>query len=223
MINEAISSILQQEAEAVRNIPITDGYEEAVTLIVKHVHELGGNLITSGMGKAGQIAMNIATTFCSTGTPAYFLHPSEAQHGDLGISGDLADEALEWEKVDVALELGADAIMDLSNSGKTRELLELVELTRGLVPEMQFIVITGNPDSPLAAEATICLPTGAPKEVCPLGLTPTTSTTVMTVIGDLLVVGTMKRINFGYPDYAKRHHGGYLGSKSREQCKTVNK
>ena len=205
MINEAISSILQQEAEAVRNIPITDGYEEAVTLIVKHVHELGGNLITSGMGKAGQIAMNIATTFCSTGTPAYFLHPSEAQHGDLGIV----------RKNDVMLLI--------SNSGKTRELLELVELTRGLVPEMQFIVITGNPDSPLAAEATICLPTGGPTEVCPLGLTPTTSTTVMTVIGDLLVVGTMKRINFGYPDYAKRHHGGYLGSKSREQCKTVNK
>ena len=205
MINEAISSILQQEAEAVRNIPITDGYEEAVTLIVKHVHELGGNLITSGMGKAGQIAMNIATTFCSTGTPAYFLHPSEAQHGDLGIV----------RKNDVMLLI--------SNSGKTRELLELVELTRGLVPEMQFIVITGNPDSPLAAEATICLPTGAPKEVCPLGRAPTTSTTVMTVIGDLLVVGTMKRINFGYPDYAKRHHGGYLGSKSREQCKTVNK
>ena len=205
MINEAISSILQQEAEAVRNIPITDGYEEAVTLIVKHVHELGGNLITSGMGKAGQIAMNIATTFCSTGTPAYFLHPSEAQHGDLGIV----------RKNDVMLLI--------SNSGKTRELLELVELTRGLVPEMQFIVITGNPDSPLAAEATICLLTGAPKEVCPLGLTPTTSTTVMTVIGDLLVVGTMKHINFGYPDYAKRHHGGYLGSKSREQCKTVNK
>ena len=175
MINEAISSILQQEAEAVRNIPITDGYEEAVTLIVKHVHELGGNLITSGMGKAGQIAMNIATTFCSTGTPAYFLHPSEAQP------------------------------------------VSYTHLT------LQFIVITGNPDSPLAAEATICLPTGAPKEVCPLGLTPTTSTTVMTVIGDLLVVGTMKRINFGYPDYAKRHHGGYLGSKSREQCKTVNK
>ena len=156
MINEAISSILQQEAEAVRNIPITDGYEEAVTLIVKHVHELGGNLITSGMGKAGQIAMNIATTFCSTGTPAYFLHPSEAQHGDLGIV----------RKNDVMLLI--------SNSGKTRELLELVELTRGLVPEMQFIVITGNPDSPLAAEATICLPTGAPRpnEMRPLKVDP---------------------------------------------------
>ena len=101
----------------------------------------------------------------------------------------------------------------ISNSGKTRELVELVDLTRGLVPDMKFIVITSNPDSPLAAEANVCLLTGAPKEVCPLGLTPTTSTTVMTVIGDILVVGTMNK------DYAKRHHGGYLGSKSRELSK----
>lgn len=201
MIHEAISSILQQEAEAVRNIPITAGYEEAVSLIVKHVHELGGSLIISGMGKAGQIAMNIATTFSSTGTPAYFLHPSEAQHGDLGIV----------RKNDIMLLI--------SNSGKTRELVELVELTRGLAEDMQFIVITGNPKSPLAQEATVCLLTGAPAEVCPLGLTPTTSTTVMTVIGDILVIGTMKRINFNNKDYAKRHHGGYLGSKSREQSK----
>ena len=201
----SIHELLKKEAEAVLNIPVSDAYEKAVALIVEQVHNKRGKLVTTGMGKAGQIAMNIATTFCSTGIPAVFLHPSEAQHGDLGIV----------RKNDVMLLI--------SNSGKTRELLELVELTRGLVPEMQFIVITGNPDSPLAAEATICLPTGAPKEVCPLGLTPTTSTTVMTVIGDLLVVGTMKRINFGYPDYAKRHHGGYLGSKSREQCKTVNK
>ena len=202
---ESIQELLQKEAQAVLNIPVTDAYERAVELIVEQIHRRKGKLVTSGMGKAGQIAMNIATTFCSTGIPSVFLHPSEAQHGDLGIV----------RKNDVMLLI--------SNSGKTRELLELVELTRGLVPEMQFIVITGNPDSPLAAEATICLPTGAPKEVCPLGLTPTTSTTVMTVIGDLLVVGTMKRINFGYPDYAKRHHGGYLGSKSREQCKNVNK
>ena len=202
---DSIKQLLQQEAQAVLNIPVTDAYEKAVKLIVEQIHQKKGKLVTSGMGKAGQIAMNIATTFCSTGIPSVFLHPSEAQHGDLGI-----------------LQRN-DLLLLISNSGKTRELLELVELTRGLVPEMQFIVITGNPDSPLAAEATICLPTGAPKEVCPLGLTPTTSTTVMTVIGDLLVVGTMKRINFGYPDYAKRHHGGYLGSKSREQCKTVNK
>jgi len=201
MSNEEISCLLEQEAQAVRNIPVTEGYEEAVSLIIKHVHELGGTLITSGMGKAGQIAMNVATTFSSTGTPAFFLHPSEAQLGLFGIV----------RKNDIMLLI--------SNSGKTRELLELVELSRGLVPEMKFIVITGNLDSPLAHEATVCLPTGAPTEVCTLGLTPTTSTTVMTVIGDILVVGTMKQINFSNKDYAKRHHGGYLGTKSREQCK----
>ncbi len=201
MITDNIISILEKEAEAVRNIPVSERYEDAVDLIIDHVHNKGGKLITSGMGKAGQIAMNIATTFSSTGTPASFLHPSEAQHGDLGIV----------RKNDIMLLI--------SNSGKTRELLELVNLTRGLVPDMKFIVITGNPESPLANEATICLPTGAPAEVCPLGLTPTTSTTVMTVIGDILVVSTMKKINFSNKDYAKRHHGGYLGSKSREQSK----
>ncbi|MGM9759135.1 MAG: SIS domain-containing protein [Parabacteroides sp.] len=199
---DTIASILEHEAEAVRRIPITDGYDQAVVLIVEQVHQRGGKLITSGMGKAGQIAMNIATTFSSTGTPAFFLHPSEAQHGDLGIIRE------------------ADIMLLISNSGKTRELLELTELTRGLVPDMRFIVITGNPDSPLAHEATVCLPTGNPAEVCPLGLTPTTSTTVMTVIGDILVVNTMKTIHFTNADYAKRHHGGYLGSKSRAQSKS---
>jgi arabinose-5-phosphate isomerase len=75
----------------------------------------------------------------------------------------------------------------------------------------------------LAKEAVVCLPTGAPEEVCPLGLTPTTSTTVMTVIGDLLVVGVMQKIGFSSADYAKRHHGGYLGSKSRQQSKKENR
>lgn len=199
MRNEEISAILQKEAEAVLNIPVSAGYHNAVTLIIDHVHQRNGKLITSGMGKAGQIAANIATTFSSTGTPAFFLHPSEAQHGDLGIVCE------------------NDIMLLISNSGKTRELVELVELARGLHPALRFIVITSNPDSPLAKEADICLPTGAPAEVCPLGLTPTTSTTVMTVIGDLLVVSTMKRIHFTYADYAKRHHGGYLGTVSREQ------
>ncbi len=199
MMTDEIASILEKEANAVRNIPVSSNYEEAVNLIVEYVHARGGKLVTSGMGKAGQIAMNIATTFSSTGTPAFFLHPSEAQHGDLGIVRP------------------NDIMLLISNSGKTRELVELVSLTRGLVPEMKFIVITGNPESELAREATVCLPTGAPAEVCPLGLTPTTSTTVMTVIGDILVVSPMKRIGFTNSDYAKRHHGGYLGSKSREQ------
>lgn len=199
MIINEIKAILKQEADAVLDIPVTHDYEDAINLIVHYVHEKNGKLITSGMGKAGQIASNIATTFSSTGTPTFFLHPSEAQHGDLGIVRE------------------NDIMLLISNSGKTRELLELIDLTKGLVPDMKFIVITGNPDSALAKNATICLLTGAPKEVCALGLTPTTSTTVMTVIGDILVVNTMKRIHFTNKDYAKRHHGGYLGSKSRAQ------
>jgi len=201
MIKDLVTSILNREAEAVQNIPITEGYERAVGLIIKHVHQLGGTLITTGMGKAGQIAMNIATTFSSTGTPAFFLHPSEAQHGDLGII----------RKNDI--------ILLISNSGKTRELIELVSLACGLVGDIPVIVITSNPKSQLAKDAAVCLETGSPKEVCILGLTPTTSTTVMTVIGDLLVVSVMNEIGFNSSDYAKRHHGGYLGAKSRQQSK----
>jgi len=198
---DSINEILQKEAQAVLNIPITDAYEQAVDLIVEQIYNKGGKLVTSGMGKAGQIAMNIATTFCSTGIPAVFLHPSEAQHGDLGILQE------------------NDLLLLISNSGKTREIVELTELAHTLNPALKFIVITANPDSPLAKESDVCISTGNPKEVCPLGLTPTTSTTMMTVIGDILVVESMKKTGFTIEDYSKRHHGGYLGKKSRDLCK----
>lgn len=193
-----ISDILEAEVQAIRSIPSSNDYEAAIQLILRSVHEGQGRLITSGMGKAGQIAHNIATTFSSTGTPAYFLHPSEAQHGDLGMVRE------------------SDVILLISNSGKTREVLELVTLSRNLVRDIPIILITGKADSPLAALVDVCLCTGDPREVCPLGLTPTTSTTVMTVLGDLLVVSVMQRINFTHEQYALRHHGGYLGAKSRE-------
>ncbi|MDE6298015.1 MAG: SIS domain-containing protein [Muribaculaceae bacterium] len=199
-----LEKILIAEAEAVRNLPLTPNYDRATDLIVEKVNRLGGKLVTSGMGKAGQIAMNIATTFCSTGTPAVFLHPSEAQHGDLGILQP------------------NDVFLLLSNSGKTREILELIQLSRNLYPDIPFIVITGDPDSPLAAEADIPLFTGGAPEVCPLGMTPTTSTTLMTVMGDLLVVATMEKIGFTVEEYAKRHHGGYLGHKSKEASASKN-
>lgn len=147
--------------------------------------------------------MNIATTFCSTGTPAVFLHPSEAQHGDLGV----------LQKNDVFLLL--------SNSGKTREILELIELARILVPGIPFIVITGDIKSPLAESADVTLHTGGSPEVCPLGMTPTTSTTMMTVMGDLLVVSVMEAIGFTVSEYAKRHHGGYLGHKSKQAASNL--
>lgn len=200
-MNTSIHDLLRREAEAVLNIPITDAYDQAVALIVDQVHNKKGKLVTSGMGKAGQIAMNIATTFCSTGIPAVFLHPSEAQHGDLGILQE------------------NDLLLLISNSGKTREIVELTELSERLNPHLKKIVITGNPDSPLAEVADICLATGHPEEVCPLGMTPTTSTTVMTVIGDILVVETMKQTGFTIEEYSKRHHGGYLGERSRELSK----
>ena len=197
----SINELLQHEAQAVLNIPVTEAFQQAVDLIVEQVHRKKGKLVTSGMGKAGQIAMNIATTFCSTGIPSVFLHPSEAQHGDLGI---LQENGL---------------LLLISNPGKTREIVELTDRAARLQPDMKRIVITGNPDSPLAQTADVCLPTGHPEEVCLLGMTPTTSTTVMTVIGDILVVETMRKTGFTIEEYSKRHHGGYLGERSRELSK----
>jgi arabinose-5-phosphate isomerase len=195
---ERISEIFNNEAAAIQNIPVTAGFSEAIGIIYAHVHGKNGKLVLSGMGKAGQIAHNIATTFSSTGTPAAYLHPSEAQHGDLGILQE------------------NDVLMAISNSGKTREIIELIDLKNNLYPDIPVIVITGNPDSPLAQKADCYILTGAPAEVCPLGLTPTTSTTVMTVIGDTLVVLMMEKIGFSATDYSKRHHGGYLGTVSRQ-------
>ena len=141
-IKKLMAGIVEREADALRNIPVTDAYADAIDLIVEHVGRRGGKLVTSGMGKAGQIAMNIATTFSSTGTPAVFLHPSEAQHGDLGVMQP------------------DDLLLLLSNSGKTREIVELVELARAMNPDVPVIVITGDGGSLLAKEGNVTLLTG---------------------------------------------------------------
>ncbi|MBO4995215.1 MAG: SIS domain-containing protein [Muribaculaceae bacterium] len=197
-MEETMVEILEAESRAVRSIPYSPDYDKAVEMIVEHVHRRGGKLVTSGMGKAGQIAMNIATTFSSTGIPAVTLHPTEAQHGDLGVLQP------------------NDVMLLVSNSGKTREIIELIALAKRLYPDIPTIIITGNAQSELAACSDAVLWTGGAPEVCPLGLTPTTSTTMMTVIGDILVVNTMKATGFSKAEYALRHHGGYLGTKSRE-------
>lgn len=198
-IQESMHDILQRESRALLSIPYTPDYDRAVELIIEYVHRRGGKLVTAGMGKAGQIAMNIATTFSSTGTPAVNLHPSEAQHGDLGVLQP------------------NDVMLLISNSGRTREVLELVTLAKNLYPGIPLIGITGNPESELTRLTDVTLLTGGAPEVCPLGLTPTTSTTVMTVIGDILVVNVTRLIGFTTEEYAKRHHGGYLGHKSRKE------
>ncbi len=194
-----IENILKAEVEAIQNIPIDASYDNAIKLIIEAVHKNNGKVVISGMGKAGQIGINIATTLSSTGTPAIFLHPSEAQHGDLGMI----------QKNDI--------LICISNSGKTREIIELEFLVKRLYPSIKIIGLSGNLDGDLAKFADVTLYTGGPKEVCPLDLTPTTSTTAMTVVGDLLVVLLMKAINFTKEDYAKRHHSGYLGQKARDE------
>ncbi len=192
-----IKELIDKEIDAIRNIPIDGIIESVVDVLYKRIHEKGGKLIISGMGKAGQIGMNIATTLSSTGTPSVFIHPSEAQHGDLGLIQ------------------RNDVLLLISNSGKTREIIEFDQLVKQLHKGMPVVALTGNSDSPLSKIADILLLTGNPKEICPIGLTPTTSTTVMTVVGDILVVCMMERIGFTKKDYALRHHSGYLGKKAK--------
>ena len=198
-MKDKIAQLVAKEIEAIQRIPIEGDVEKAVELIYQQVHLKDGKVIVSGMGKAGQIGVNIATTLSSTGTPAVFIHPAEAQHGDLGVI----------QKNDV--------LFAISNSGKTREVIELEFLAKGLCPTIKMIVLTGQKDSDLARKADVVLWTGGPEEICPLGLTPTTSTTVMTVAGDILVVLLMEKIGFTKQEYAKRHHSGYLGDKARLQ------
>lgn len=197
-MNDTIRDIINREIEGIRSIPVDDSIREAIDLIFSQVHQKGGKVVVSGLGKAGQIGHNIATTLSSTGTPATFLHPLEAQHGDLGIIQQ------------------NDILFLISNSGKTKEIIELLPLAKRLFPDIKSICLTGHPENELGTQVDVCLSTGYPKEVCPLGLTPTTSTTVMTVLGDVIVVMLMKKIGFTKSDYARRHHSGYLGLKSRE-------
>lgn len=194
---EELKGLVQKEVEALQRIPIDESLLEAVSVVHAQVHEKKGKVVVAGMGKAGQIGMNIATTLSSTGTAAVFIHPGEAQHGDIGV-------------------IQADDVLFLiSNSGVTDEVILLAQLAKNLHSSLPIISLTGNRNGKLPALADVTLVTGKPEEICPLGLTPTTSTTVMTVIGDLLVVELIKKIGFTKEDYAKRHHSGYLGNKAR--------
>ena len=140
IVKENIADLIRLEIEAIKNIPVNDSFEAAVNIIKKRVHDAGlnGKVVMSGMGKCGQIALNIATTLSSTGTPAVYLHPSEAQHGDLGIL------------------CKNDVLILLSNSGKTREIIELITLSKILHPDVFVISITGKIDSPISNRIRYC-------------------------------------------------------------------
>lgn len=197
MIKEKIHALIAREVQAIQNIPVDGSISGVVDLIHAQVHGKHGKVVISGMGKAGQIGDNIATTLSSTGTPSIFMHPSEAQHGDLGVLQP------------------NDVLFLISNSGKTREILELIALAQNLYPDIKIVALSGQEKSPLGDQADHLMHTGHPQEICPLGLTPTTSTTVMTVVGDILVVLLMEKIGFTKEEYSKRHHSGYLGDRAR--------
>ena len=194
---DIVREIIRQEASAVSQIPLDNPYEAVTELIYDHCQRRKGKVVIFGVGKAGEIGKKLAVTFCSTGTPAVFMHPLEGLHGDLGLLQE------------------NDLLLAISNSGKTREILEVVPLARRLIPNLPLICLTGNNPSPLAEIADLVLCTGSVLEVCPLGLTPTTSTTVMNVIGDIIVCLQMAKMDFQKEEYALRHHGGYLGSVTR--------
>lgn len=152
-----------------------------------------GRVIVMGMGKSGHIANKIAATLASTGTPAFFVHPAEAHHGDLGMI------------------VQGDVVIALSNSGASEEILSILPAIRRL--SVSIIALTGDPESPLALAADWHIHTGVAKEACPLGLAPTSSTTAALVMGDALAIALLQARGFTADDFARSHPGGRLGKR----------
>ncbi len=191
-IMSRLRAVLRAEAEAILAVNITDAFEQAVLLL----KNCDGKVITTGIGKAGHIARKFAATLCSTATPADFLHPAEAAHGDLGLVGK------------------NDVIVAFSTSGKSVEVLEMLELTRH-VGVANIIGITSHPDSELRELSDLVLDMGIMDEPCPLGLTPSASMAVMNAISDALALALMEAKGVSREEYGLRHHGGYLGRAAR--------
>ena len=191
-IQQRIAKVLAREAAAITAVKVTPAFEAAV----RALYDCRGKVLTTGMGKAGHVAHKCAATLCSTGTPAAYIHPGEAAHGDLGIVGP------------------EDAIIAFSTSGKTIEIIEMLQLGRHL-GLATIIGITSHPDSQLRELADILLDMGVIEEPCALGLTPSASIAVMLAIGDALALTLMELKGVTRHDYGLRHHGGYLGRKAR--------
>jgi arabinose-5-phosphate isomerase len=166
---------------------------DALVLAVDLLHSCKGRIVVSGIGKSGHIARKIAATFASTGSPAFFVHPAEASHGDLGmVTRD-------------------DVFVALSNSGETDELLTIVPIVKRTGAKL--IALTGAPNSSLAKLADAHLDTSVEKEACPLNLAPTTSTTAALAMGDALAVALLDARGFQAEDFQRSHPGGRLGRK----------
>ncbi len=186
-------AVLATEAAGLR--ALAAGLDDAFTQAVALLAGIGGRVVVSGMGKSGLVGRKVAATLASTGTPALFVHPAEASHGDLGMV------------------VPGDAVLAISNSGETTELADLVAHARRF--GLKLIAVTGRMDSTLAQAADIVLALPSAPEACPMGLAPTTSTTMQQALGDALAVALLTRRGFTASDFRQFHPGGKLGSRLR--------
>ena len=184
-------AVIELEAEALSALVprLNADFARACRLIL----DSPGRVVVTGMGKSGHIGGKIAATLASTGTPAFFVHPGEAQHGDLGMIQP------------------QDVVIAISNSGETGEILTILPIIKRMGAKL--IALTGNPKSSLAQQADAHLDAGVAKEACPLNLAPTSSTTAALALGDALAVALLKTRNFTPEDFARSHPGGKLGRR----------
>lgn len=184
-------AVIETEAQAVFELTqrIDERFEKACELLLA----CKGRIVVTGMGKSGHIANKIAATLSSTGSPSFFMHPGEASHGDFGMI------------------TRQDTVIAISNSGNTLELVTLLPLLKRL--EIPLITLTGNKESTLAKAADVNLDVSIKQEACPLGLAPTTSTTVSLVMGDALAIALLQARGFSEEDFALSHPGGALGKR----------
>ncbi len=184
-------AVIETEARAVADLAERIG--PAFVRACRHMLGCEGRIVVLGMGKSGHIGGKIAATLASTGSPAFFVHPGEASHGDLGMITE------------------RDVVIAISNSGETSEIVTLLPLLKRLgVP---LVVMTGRPESTLGREADVCLDVSVAQEACPLGLAPTASTTATLAMGDALAIALLEARGFTAEDFARSHPGGALGRR----------
>jgi arabinose-5-phosphate isomerase len=184
-------AVLDTEADAVQELK--SRIDEDFVRACHYMLECEGRVVVIGMGKSGHIGSKIAATLASTGTPAFFVHPGEASHGDLGMI------------------TPKDVVMALSNSGSTEEILTILPIIKRL--NVPLISLTGNPESPLARAASVNINVSVAEEACPLGLAPTASTTAALAMGDAMAVSLLEVRGFTADDFARSHPGGKLGRR----------
>ncbi|HEX4045983.1 MAG TPA: KpsF/GutQ family sugar-phosphate isomerase [Gammaproteobacteria bacterium] len=192
-------TVIETEAHMIRNLlpRINADFAKAC----HSLHHCQGRIIVVGVGKSGHVAKKIAATLASTGSPAFFIHPSEAKHGDIGMI------------------TAADVILALSNSGETEEIIGILPVIKRL--NIPLIALTGKPHSTLAKAATVHLDVSVEKEACPLGLAPTSSTTAALVMGDAVAMALSHHRGFTPDDFALSHPGGALGRRLLLRVDTI--